>query len=583
MAPTNQRQASIVFSIDGANQSRQEVGKVRQAFEDFGDEGKKAAQKVADATDAIQRGVDRVEKKITQGKEITVRDVGQMRVNFERLGEAIEQTFGSVSEAPKDVQQAFKLAGEQIERVRTEAVKTAKAMQDTKAVTNETAGTWRGLGTEVKEASGKFGAVAGQIGLAFTALSEGWKIGTGVAKALGTDFTAMNEAMAGLLDKTKQVNQAYLDWQTGPGSFAQFRASITLTKAEFEGLTSAQFAGIKGIEDYKGKLEELRIISAANNKLLEEGTEGYQLASQAKKEANGVLENYIRTLDLATQASDVHHKLMEKGTEGQRLWNEIKEKGKGTLLDLAVAMKEFEGSISSVVAMTQQQVAAEEKLHAALNNTSAIMEKRLAMETQQAALVTQQEKVEDGLTESLRTKFAEITASLQVTEGKAIPLTREQIGQAEALLKSTIGLTQAQREQLETLLTQAKAANDANDAERKKIAALIEAKLLIDTTVRSTAELTAANMKWSDSSRSGKLTADEAAAAMKNLRDTGIVPAGEGMKGLVDDIDAAATNMDKLRTAAEATMAIMSQLGVVARATGSALTDASQAGLEGDD
>src|SRR5688500_8993888 len=104
----------VKFSILGADNARQDLGKIRTAAEEFGDAGVKGAQRVTDAFGNIQKSVDTLEKKIAQGKTVTSKDVASMAQQFELLKEQINAAFGSLDQAPVEIQQAFKLAEQQV-------------------------------------------------------------------------------------------------------------------------------------------------------------------------------------------------------------------------------------------------------------------------------------------------------------------------------------------------------------------------------------------------------------------------------------------------------------------------------------
>jgi hypothetical protein len=578
MAPTN-REANIVFKIDGANQSRQEVDKVRKAFEDFGDEGKKSAQKVVDATEGLQRGIDKVEKKITQGKLVTVRDVAEMRVNYERFGDAVEDVFGSIANAPQELQKAHKLAADQLERVRVEAVKTAKAMEDQKAVTNEAGAAYRGLGKELQEASGKFGGAAASFGLGMKAMSEGWQIGTQVAKAIGTDFTAMNGFIEEATVKMRTLNTAVIDLVNGQGSFSNLRASIALNKAELEGFTSAQLAGIKGIGDYKNHTAEFNKIAELHNSILKEGAEGQRLATQAKRDANGDLENYVVALNVASDAAKVHNDLLKKGEEGQRLWNEVKEKGKGNLVDLAQAISDYRSQIDQLVRKTDEQVAAERRLQTALNDTTALTKVRGDQDQQQAELINRQTQSENALVDQIRAKIAEIQASISAQK-ENLPLTQLQIKQLQELLNLGPQLTASERAAIAALVEKLKTIETMSGVEKEGLKIQMQHLDILPKVATATSGLAEGTIKWSNAAKDGKLTADEAAKAMAALKEKGTDVAGKGLEELEKRAGTLVQNLATINTELLRTKGILVEVGDEAAKAGKKLELASKAGMD---
>lgn len=578
MAPTN-REANVVFKIDGAGQSRQEIGKIRSAMEDFGDEGKKSAQKVVDAAGAIQKGIDGVEKKITQGKTVTVREVAVMAQNFGNLEKAIKETFGSVSKAPEEIQRAYKLASDQLVRVREEAVKSGKALEDQKKITNEVGASWRGLGKELQDATGKFGAAAGGAALSFKALSEGWQIGSQIAKALGTDFTALNETIDAFTSKAKVVNSSILSWLSGAGSFEAARASISLTKAEFEGLTSAQLAGIGGIDDYKNHTEEFNKIAELHTIILKEGAEGQRLATQAKRDGNGDLENYITALNVASDAAKVHNDLVKKGEEGQRLWNEVKVAGKGNLLDLAQAISAYRDQIDKLVRKTDEQIAAERRLQAALNDTTALTNVRSKQDQEQAELINRQTQSEDALVDQIRAKVAEIQASINAQK-ENLPLTQLQIKQLQELINLGPQLTASERAALNALVEKLKTLEKMDGVEKEGLKIQLQHLDILPKVATATVGVAEGAIRWSNASKDGKLSADEAAKAMANLKEKGTDVAGKGFEEFVTQAGNLKKNVETMNLELLKTKGIMLELEQQAEKTGKALAVASKAGLD---
>src|SRR5437868_5641560 len=100
------RTANVAFSVEGADQSRQDIGGVRTALEGFGDAGREVGQKVVDALQNIQDRQELVNKKISEGRVITVRDGGAMAQQFEILKKSIQDAFGTLENAPEAVQTA---------------------------------------------------------------------------------------------------------------------------------------------------------------------------------------------------------------------------------------------------------------------------------------------------------------------------------------------------------------------------------------------------------------------------------------------------------------------------------------------
>lgn len=559
--------------------SVQNLEAVRDAAVRMGGDSAKSGEAFARALENIQREQDRVNRKITDGKLVTERDGKQIIQQFELLKQAMEAVGREAGEIPAEFQAAFATAQKQVSATTSRVADLSDSVADQSSQLKEGGAQWRGFGQELNAVLGPMGKFQAGAIAGFAALQQGWQMGTQAAKALGTDFAAMEAAMASFTEKAKTVNAALLSWASGVGSFAEAKASISLTKAEFEGLTSAQMAGIRGIDDYKNHTAELTAITEAHTVILKEGAEGQRLASQAKRDANGDLENYIVALNMATDAAKVHAELTKQGAEGDQLWNEIREKGKGNLVNLAQAIRDYGNEIAEVTRKTQAQITAEQALQAALNNSDILTVKRLEQEKQQAELINRQTQSENSLTEQIRAKVAEIQASISAQQ-ENLPLTKLQIQQLQELLNLGPKLTASERASMAALMEKLKTIESMNGVDREWLKVQMQHLDIgpkINAATSSGADL---NIKWSESAKKQKLSADEAAAAMKSLKEGGIAPAGAGFEDLVEKVDAAVTKMDALRVAIEATKAVMASLGDEASATGAKLQAASQAGLD---
>jgi hypothetical protein len=196
MASTSTRSVNVAFSISGADDSRQEIDKVRKAVEDFGDEGKAAADKLTTPLENIQREFDKVENKINSGRAVTVRDASAIGQQFELLKQQIEQTFGSLEKAPAEMQVAFKRAETQLDSTKKKVRELTDAVQDQKGELKEGGEAWTGMGDGLEKIAGKYGKVVAGAGLFAAALKEGWNLGMQFNQFVGTDMSLFEESLA---------------------------------------------------------------------------------------------------------------------------------------------------------------------------------------------------------------------------------------------------------------------------------------------------------------------------------------------------------------------------------------------------
>jgi hypothetical protein len=456
--------------------------KVEQALKDLAASASTEHGKIRDATIVTERAFENLAKQIRNNPKEAVESLPKAVGAVIQLRNAIETTRAAGGPVDPKAVADLKRFEAQLDKTKIEIGSLKREIdQSTAGVTNAT-GAWRGMDSIVDQVAGKFGKLgAGIVGGAM-AIKEGWTVGTEIAKTIGTDFRAMDQAVADFTSRAKLLNPAILDWLTGAGSFEAVRAAASLTKAELEGYNSAVIAGIEDIGNYSTKTAEFAAIQQAHAVILAEGTEGQRLATQAKRDGGGVLADYVRVLGVASEAATVHNKLVASGAEGERLWNEIRAQGKGNILNLAAAITGQKDAITGLLAKTKEEIQAERDLQIALNDTIAIRVKQLNLEKQQVDLVAQREKVEDGLTASMRTRLAEIAASMVVKEGREIPLTKLQVQQLEQQISTTIGLSDAERAAAQALVDKLKSVEKMTQWQRESLAKEIERKLLVNST-----------------------------------------------------------------------------------------------------
>jgi len=600
---------------DDLERIAKELEVAEKAYKKLGDVGAPALAKVRVESERVEQALKEVAAAAeTHGAQIS--DAGlvaarsmenlakQIRANPKEAVEQLPKAVGAVIQLRNAIEQAKAAGGPvdpgavaQLQRFEAQLGKTKQQIGTLKReIDQQTAGVtsasqaWQGMDSVVDRVAGRFGKVGAAAVGGFAALKEGWAIGTSIAQSIGTDFSAMEQAVAKFEAKAKQVNPAMLDWLTGTGSFEAVRASITLTKEQFEGYNSAILAGIEDIGAYKARTQEFTEIHAAHTKILAEGAEGQRLATQAKRDGGGVMEDYVRSLGLASEAAKVHNKLVAAGAEGERLWVEIREKGKGTLVDLALAIRNAGVAITELTKKTKEQVTAEQELRDAVNDTSGARERAHKWELDQAKLIAEQEKATDGLTQSIRNKLAEIVASMTVAEGREIPLTKMQISQLEQLLSRNITLTEAERKKIQGRIDQLKAVESLTQGERELLAQDIKIDLqrntslqvgeqhraVLDKTTRTISNVAAETGKLGEQQMRVATTADKAEAAAAKLAggfgrlggdakgvETGVRAAGEGLSEAAKGIELAAGPTEKL---SKVTVTLGDGLGKVADA-----------------
>lgn len=558
---------------DALKALRVESARVDAALDEVSKAAASGTGKIRDGVLGADRSFAQFTKTLSENPKEALEQLPKVAGSVISLRHAIEQakaTGGPVDDAAIARLRSFE---QQLEKAKLEAGAMKREIDKATAGTTDASQSWQGFDSVINGVAGKFGKVGVGVVGAVAALKEGWAIGTQIAQAIGTDFTAMSDAIEKWSEKAKKVNSSFLSWLTGDGSFEQVRAATVLTKTAFEGYTSAVLAGITEIDNIKAHTVEFNKIAAAHKTILAEGAEGQRLANQAKKDGGGVLADYVRVLALADQAAKVHHKLMQEGIEGQRLWNDIKAQGKGTLVDLAKAIRDNQDEIAKLTTRTREQIAAEDDYTKSLNNVTTAILKKIAAEKEQLDVVINQEKVEDGLTETMRTRLAEIAASMVVKEGKEIPLTLVQIKQFEELVRSTVGLTDAERKRHTALVERLRTVEQMTQYERDNLAQELKRQLLINTTSQADAahravldmktktisNAAAATSKLTEEQMKVTKSSGEAASASEKLRGgfgrlaeditkvvTGLGSAGKGLSDIASGINPTVEQMERL-------------------------------------
>lgn len=211
MAKSSNRDANVRFNIEGGDRSKQEIAKIRQATEDFGDEGKKSAQKLVDAFSNIEKAEDKLTKKISQGRAVTVGDANVMIQQFAALESQILETFGSLENAPAEVQEAFGKAQQTLDRTKDKVRELTDAVDDQKGELKEGGEQWTGLGDAMNKALGPMGKVQAQMLLVGAAFKEGWSIGMQLNKFFGTDMQVWDDVVSRFGAKAHAVLKALSD------------------------------------------------------------------------------------------------------------------------------------------------------------------------------------------------------------------------------------------------------------------------------------------------------------------------------------------------------------------------------------
>lgn len=124
--------------------SRQHLEEVQAALVATGEAGVASADKITNGLEKIESRSDSAQKKISEGRSISENELNAMAAQYVALEDAAVKAFGSVENAPVELQNALKLAETQI-------VSVHKSMTDMGDKTKAAADRFRTLGQEGKD------------------------------------------------------------------------------------------------------------------------------------------------------------------------------------------------------------------------------------------------------------------------------------------------------------------------------------------------------------------------------------------------------------------------------------------------
>jgi chromosome segregation ATPase len=346
MGNTINKQANVTFNIEGADQSRQEIDKIRIAIEGLEGEGKKLAQPLVDAFENIQLADENVTKKISEGRLVTERDGKVIIQQFEGLKDIINAAFGSISKAPAQVQEAYAKAEAQFEATTKKIRSATDAVDDQGDVLKEGQVQWSGMSDAVNKSIGRFGAVQIGIAAAFAALKEGLSIGTQVAQAIGTDFQAAESAASGLKSALAGITNALVTdglvaaWQQTKAVMKTADDTVNGSGDAIKGYTALVNAGVDRVKALAVSTDDLRMVAAAYALAQQGGADGLKLFNDTVRQTD--------PKDLGDKLDSLKAKfgeLAEKAKEAAQRHDELKK-----------AQDSVRSSIESLIQKIQDEI-----------------------------------------------------------------------------------------------------------------------------------------------------------------------------------------------------------------------------------
>jgi len=344
---------NVKFAILGADNSRQDIDKIRVATEKFGDSGVKEANNLSNAFQNIQHAADKLEKKIRDGKEVTAKDVGAMTQQFDFLKESINAAFGSLEEAPKEIQEAFQLAEQQTEQADAAVRKFTDSVQDHRTELNEAGERWTGFGDAIQKALGPAGAAFAKLTLAVGVATQAFQQYRQFAEPLGADFSEWDRLVDSLGTKLVRMNSelgnAAISLFTGnlkdaKNALEAADAALVLSTEAHKGFKLALDAGLEGVEKLVDRQDQLVQIQKFHNDAMAAGKAGQDLLRQALDQADGSANKYVEAIDKMRPALDALKKVTDEAKDAE-------QKRQGVVTD---AIKQID---SVIEALKKEQLA----------------------------------------------------------------------------------------------------------------------------------------------------------------------------------------------------------------------------------
>jgi chromosome segregation ATPase len=499
------RKVIIGLQVD-TGRSKQNLEEVRHAAEQFGSEGAKAANHLAAALENIEKAEEQLTRKISQGRLVTEKDGKAMIQQFEILRNTITETFGSIENAPAEIQEAFRKAEGSLDRTTSKVRDLSDAVDDQKGTLKEGGEQWTGLGDAIGKAAGPMGAVVAKAGLISAAFKEGVGIGMQLNKLFGTDMSLWDEAIDRLGKKAGIVVRGMADSVVELGGVLKevftpgegWGERISAAYASFDKASGDLIDKVKNLDEALKKEEESHRAVAAAAEAAKEAEErakdaAEKLAAEKKKlreEIDGVTKSLQEeNLELEKQkilATDSEHAAINLSSQAAYYKRQVDEVSK------AIAAQRDElrqltaryGENDPVVRQAQERLAL-------LEQSLASSRERYTEATEETRRYEQQQKAAEQAAAKLQEKIDQASDSLRkqqeqlATLGTATQQTTAQTQQATTAAGSSATAIDSQGQAAEKTKTEVVMYRD----ELGKVH--IETRKVADTTAEATKGVTA--------------------------------------------------------------------------------------------
>lgn len=599
-----ERNINVKFSILGADNSRQDIDKIRAAAEKFGDSGVQEANKLSAAFGNIQNAADKLEKKIQSGRQVTAADVGAMTQQFGFLRESINAAFGSLEQAPQEIQDAFALAEKQTEEADQAVRKFTASVEDHRSELDQAGERWTGFGDAIQKALGPSGAAFAKLTLAVGVATQAFQQYRQFAEPLGADFSEWDRLVDSLGTKFVRMNS-----ELGNAAIALFSGRLTdaknalsaadaaliLSTDAHKGYKLALDAGLEGLEAMIGRQDELVKIQNFHTDAMAAGKAGQDLLRQALEQADGSAEKYVDAINKMLPALDALKKVTNETKDAEKKRQEV----------VNDAIKQIE---SVIEALKKEQLARKAGTDTLPAEMAALQNQIDTLKAARDAIVAQEDAYHgltqsivgmlEPLQETIETNTLNAAAADQWAAGlkKAAedqdavisPANKRYMGELTGLLESYEKLDGGQKVRIETLVRELLSMKEAAEGHAG-------AKVRIDETTGAITNVDAAADKSASTFEKVGDTWINAAAKIKQSGDIldqtkqkldqlfeKDFAAESGIAALNTAIDEASGKLVEMATGALVQLKdALAQAKTEALALGSALNSAASAGMPG--
>lgn len=295
----------VTARLDLKTSGKPDLQALQTAVEGFGDSGAEVAQQVVDGFESVDKAVSKVEGAYARGRVASQKSVGESVVHFENLRQSIIRTFGSLEQAPKEVQDSLEALSGRVDGTRQRFISTTAALRDTNATLNQAGVHFTSLGGAVEQAAGKYAPAVAKIGIFTFALREAYKAFKEVGDATGVNYEPMFKILDDLQAKVKENGTAFNAFM-GDVLLAVTNAGGELTNGEIT--WRAYGKSVEGVIEAVKRLRlELTLAPEqidVYNVLINKGV--------SESEALAIVTNNLAT------AQEVYAEELKKGTAAQR-------------------------------------------------------------------------------------------------------------------------------------------------------------------------------------------------------------------------------------------------------------------------